>query len=73
MQEGKGNSYAEIARMTGLSRARVTQIVNLVLLAPKYQERLLTIDPHARLTKIEEKQLRRIAALIPWTDEPPRN
>ncbi len=34
--------YAEIARLMGLSRARVTQICNLVLLSPDLQERLLT-------------------------------
>jgi len=33
--------YAEIARLTGLTRARVTQIMNLTLLAPEIQEQIL--------------------------------
>ncbi|MHC5035455.1 MAG: hypothetical protein ACYTFZ_10505 [Planctomycetota bacterium] len=35
------NSRAEPARPTGLSRARVTQIMNLLLLAPAIQEAIL--------------------------------
>jgi hypothetical protein len=41
VREGKVKNYAEIARMTGLSRARVTQIVNLTLIALVDQERIL--------------------------------
>jgi hypothetical protein len=41
VREGKVKNYAEIARMTGLSRARVTQIVNLTLLDIDSQERLI--------------------------------
>ncbi|HKZ18949.1 MAG TPA: hypothetical protein VJQ57_02450 [Acidimicrobiia bacterium] len=41
VREGKVKNYAEIARMTGLSRARVTQVVNMILLDAGEQERLL--------------------------------
>ena len=47
VQSGKVKNYAEIARLTGLSRARVTQIVNLTLLPPEIQGSLL-IDQAAR-------------------------
>jgi hypothetical protein len=39
--EGKVKNYAEIARLTGLSKSRVTQICNLTLLAPNLQESIL--------------------------------
>jgi hypothetical protein len=48
VREGKVKNYAEIARMTGLTRARVTQIVNLLLLPLGTQDRVL-LDP-GRLT-----------------------
>jgi hypothetical protein len=41
VREGKVKNYAEIARMTGLSRARVTQICDLTLMAPAIQDRLI--------------------------------
>ena len=50
VRDGKVKNYAEIARLTGLSRARVTQIVNLTLLAPEIQEAILAhssrVDDH---------------------------
>jgi len=42
VRAGAVADYAEIARLTGLTRARVTQIVNLTLLAPPIQEAILT-------------------------------
>lgn len=41
VRDGVVKDYAEIARLAGLSRARVTQIVNLTLLPPHAQERIL--------------------------------
>jgi len=41
VQQGKLKNYAEIARVTGLSRARVTQLVNLTLLPSSQQVRIL--------------------------------
>ena len=44
VQEGKVKNYAEIARMTGLSRARVTQLTDLTLLPPRLQDHLLEVE-----------------------------
>src|SRR5262245_41017876 len=41
VREGKVKNYTEIARLTGLSRARVSQIANLTLLKSAVQEQLL--------------------------------
>jgi hypothetical protein len=41
VQEGIVKDYAEASRLTGMSRARVTQVVNLTLLASEIQEEIL--------------------------------
>jgi hypothetical protein len=38
-------AYAELARLGHVSRARITQIMNLLLLAPDIQEALLFLPP----------------------------
>ena len=66
VREGVVKDYAEIARLTGLSRARVTQIVNLALLAPGIQEAILASGhtPHAGM--LVERQLRRLTSEAIW-------
>ncbi len=41
IQEGEIADYAELARLGHVTRARVTQIMNLLLLAPDIQEAIL--------------------------------
>ncbi len=41
IQSGQIDGYAELARLAHVSRARITQIMNLRLLAPDIQESLL--------------------------------
>jgi len=40
--EGVIRNYAEAARVIGVTRARLTQVMNLVLLSPALQEKVLT-------------------------------
>ena len=44
VRDGIVKNYAEIAWLTSLSRARVTQIVNLILLPPRLQEEALALQ-----------------------------
>jgi len=44
IRKGHVHDYAEIATLGHVTRARVTQIMNLRLLAPEIQEALLTLD-----------------------------
>jgi hypothetical protein len=44
IREGHIHDYAEIATLGHVTRARVTQIMNLRLLAPDIQEELLNLD-----------------------------
>lgn len=43
-RQGHFHDYAEIATLGHVTRARVTQIMNLRLLAPDIQEQLLSMD-----------------------------
>jgi hypothetical protein len=69
VREGIVKDYAEIARLAGLTRARVTQIVNLTLLAPYIQEEILfakfMIGPRSDISP-SERQFRLLASLGGW-------
>lgn len=70
VESGEVRDYADIARLAGVSRARVTQIVNLLQLAPDIQEAILDLprtlggaDP------IHEREVRPIAAVPEWRQQ----
>ena len=67
VRDGVVKDYAEIARLTGLSRARVTQIANLTLLAPEIQQAILGM-PSTRNGQAlpTERALRCLAAQPDW-------
>ena len=56
-EEGTVRSYADAARQLGVSRARLTQITNLLNLPPRTQEALLLGDLH-----LSERRIRALAA-----------
>ena len=41
LRDGEVESYADLARLTGVSRARISQIMRLVDLSPRVQGRML--------------------------------
>ena len=59
--------FDQLARLKNVSRARITQITNLTLLAPDIQETILFL-PRVRSGRdpITERQLRPIAAEPDW-------
>jgi hypothetical protein len=70
IRSGVYDDLADAARKLGLTRARVTQILNLTLLAPAIQEEILAMqlvivgrDP------ISERTLRPIAAETDWNEQ----
>ena len=61
-------NYAALAKLAHVSRARITQIVNLTLLAPDIQEAILFLPPvHQGPDTIIERDLRPIAGEPDWT------
>lgn len=61
---GQLRDYADAARVLGLTRARMTQVMNLLLLAPAVQERVLL-----GRGVTSERTLRRAAAEASWADQ----
>lgn len=61
---GELESVAAASRALGLTRARLTQLMNLLLLAPAIQERLLVGD-----LRLSERALRRVVCEATWTDQ----
>lgn len=65
IHDGEVRDHADLARLGHVTRARVTQIMNLLGLAPEIQEAILYLpavtegnDP------VRERQLRRIVAVV---------
>jgi hypothetical protein len=57
--------YAHAAEVLGMTRARVSQICGLTLLAPAIQEAILNM-PDGRRDPVTERQLREIVAEPHW-------
>lgn len=67
VREGVVTDQAELARLGHVSRARVTQIMNLLHLAPDIQEAVLCLPRIERgRDPIQERHLRPIAAVPDW-------
>jgi hypothetical protein len=66
IDRGEVRDYADIARLGYVSRARLTPIMNLLLLAPNIQERVLFGVPS---TASSEKALRAVCAEVYWPDQ----
>ncbi|MBS0186917.1 MAG: hypothetical protein JSS51_02540 [Planctomycetes bacterium] len=70
IQSGAVPDQADIARIGHVTRARVTQILNLTLLAPDIQEAILFL-PRVRRGRdpLRETHLREVAALADWSGQ----
>jgi hypothetical protein len=67
---GQVVDYAELARLRQVSRARITQITHLTLLAPDIQEAILFLPPiRSGRDPITERDLRPIAAEPDWAKQ----
>jgi hypothetical protein len=67
IRSGEIHDWAEAAKLVGVTRARMTQIANLLLLAPVIQENILSLPPVLEgRGSITEHGLRAIAGLVDW-------
>ena len=57
---------AELARLGRVTRARMTQIMKLLQLAPDIQEQLLFLPP---MKGLNERNLRRVVSRIDWDEQ----
>lgn len=70
VRSGEVKDFAEVARLAGITRARMSQITNLLNLAPEIQEELLYLP---RVTSgrdpVGEQHLRAITLLSNWEEQ----
>jgi hypothetical protein len=67
VDRGEVADYADLAHPPHVSRARITQIMNLTLLAPDIQEAILFLPcTNGEQAPIGERQIRPIAAVLDW-------
>ncbi len=67
VERGVLKSYAEAAGKLGITRARVSQVLQLMNLSPRIQEEILTGN-----TAPSERRLRSIAAIPDWAEQQAR-
>ena len=67
VDKGEAADYADLARLAHVTRARITQIMDLLLLAPDIQEDLLYLPPgNGGRDALRERMVRPIAAVPEW-------
>jgi hypothetical protein len=66
IRKGIMRDYAEIARLGGVSRARVSQIMDLLNLAPEIQEEILFLPRVVGKEEVTERQTRPVVTQDGW-------
>ncbi len=67
LESGQVRDYAELARLGHVTRARITQIMNLLLLAPHIQEELLFLPRvHQGRDPLTLRDMQTIALTPDW-------
>jgi len=69
VDRGEVRDYADLARLGCVSRARITQIMNLLNLAPQLQDNMILDPQQAAVISVSESQTRRISSLVVWQDQ----
>ena len=67
LQDGVVADQSELARLAHVTQPRMTQIMNLLHLAPDIQEEVLHLAPVSNgRDPITERDLRPVAAIVDW-------
>jgi len=66
IDRGVARDRAEVARRLGLTRARLTQLMDLTLLDPRLQLLVLTSESTDGVEPLSERHLRRLAQEASW-------
>ena len=70
LDTGVLKDQADIARTASISRARVTQILNLTNLAPDIQEEIIDFEPTTETRhQLQEESVRQIATDPNWSKQ----
>jgi hypothetical protein len=67
VDRGEVRDYADLARLGYVTRARMTQIMNLLNLAPDIQEDILFLpNTLSGRDPVTERRMRQIAGVVAW-------
>lgn len=69
IEMGEFNGYAEVARLHLLTRARLTQIMNLLYLAPDIQEEILHMEAPVGKQPVTPRKLRVVSRHLDWNEQ----
>jgi len=69
VDRGEVRDYADLARLGYVTRARITQIMNMLNLAPNIQEEILGLDASVKHATPTERQIRSIEKIVPWASQ----
>ncbi len=70
LRKGVVADLSELARLCQVTQPRMTQIMNLLHLAPDIQEQILHLEPSRKgRDHVTERELRPVAALMSWRDQ----
>jgi hypothetical protein len=69
VDRGEMRDYAEVARLGHVTRARMTQIMNLLNLAPDIQEQILSATPDSAGSPLAERHLRHVSSAVLWSEQ----
>ncbi|MDR3483929.1 MAG: hypothetical protein P4M05_03350 [Bradyrhizobium sp.] len=70
VDRGEVRDYADLARLGYVTRARITQIMNMLNLAPDIQEEILGIPVQLISHRtLAERQIRQIARTVQWSQQ----
>ena len=70
IRQGEAKNFADVSRLAGLCRERISQLMRLTYLAPDIQVELLYLPPTSTgRYPVSETSIRRIASLLSWVDQ----
>ncbi len=70
LRDGVVSNQSELARLARVTQPRMTQILNLLHLAPDIQEEILFLPPVASgRDPVTERDLRSIVSAVHWTSQ----
>jgi hypothetical protein len=70
IQRGEARDYADLARVGCITRERMSQVMELIWLAPDIQQEILEFQPTTKPRfSISEVAVRRIAATLDWAEQ----
>jgi hypothetical protein len=70
LERGEFGDFADMARQLGFTRARVTQLMDLLLLTPEVQEEILFLELPPGAQPVSERGLREaLLGTIDWQEQ----